>query len=73
VAVLKEMQVYVGLNSDNKVLFMEPVKKETGKTVETKIMIARLLTQEDIDREVKECMEDSRVYKRVGRRIREIK
>lgn len=68
---LKELKVKVGKNEEDKITFIEPVKKAKGKTVETETLIARLLSQDDVDQETKELMEEGRTYRRVGRRIRE--
>lgn len=70
---MKELKVVVGFSNDNKVIYIEPVNQAAGKAVEAIIMTARLLTQDDIDREIKECMEEGRTYKRIGRRIREVR
>lgn len=62
---MKELKVKVNLNDENKVVSMEPVYKATGKT-------ARLLTQDDIDRETRELMQDGcHTYKKVKGRIRQ--
>lgn len=69
---LKEMKVYVSLSQDGKMLFAVPVNKAIGTVFETKIMTARLYTKEEIDRELKETMNDGiRAYKKVNGRIRE--
>jgi len=66
------MKVCVSLNKENNVLLMVPLTKAVGVVEENKIMIARLLTQEEYDREAKEAMQDGcRTYKRVNRRTRE--
>lgn|GEM_PF-5255703 len=71
---MKELKVKVGVNDDNKITSMEPVNKASGKTVDTQILTARLLTQDEIDRETEELMQEGcRVYKRKRGRIREIK
>ena len=69
--ILKELKVKVGRNEEDKVTFIEPVNKAKGKTVETDTMIARLLSQDDVDNEIRELMEEGRTYRRVDRRIRE--
>lgn len=69
--ILKELKVKVGRNEEDKVTFIEPVNKAKGKTVETDTMVARLLSQDDIDAEYKQIMEEGHVYKRSGRRIRQ--
>ena len=66
---MKELKVKVGMNNENKITFIEPVNKAVGKTVETQTLIARLLTPEDVDQEIKELMEEGRTYRRKGRRI----
>lgn len=71
VIILKEFKVKVGLNEDDRVITIEPVNKAVGKTVETETMTARLLSQDDIDNEMKDLMEEGRTYRRQGRRIRE--
>lgn len=69
---MKELKVVIGLNNENQILYIEPVNKVTGKEVEVKRMVARLLTQDDIDREISETMQlGCRTYGRVNRRIRE--
>jgi hypothetical protein len=72
VRALKEIKLYVSLSADNKVLLAVPVNKAIGTVAETKIMIARLYTQDEIDKETAEAMQDGcRVYKRVNRRVRQ--
>jgi DNA topoisomerase VI subunit B len=69
---LKEMKVQVSISTDGNVLLMVPVNKAVGKLSETKIMIARLFTQDEIDKEAKEAMQQGcRTYKRYKSRIRE--
>jgi hypothetical protein len=70
---MRELKVKVQLNDEDKIVFMQPVCRATGKTVDIVVMTARLLTQEDIDREIKELMEEGRTYRKVGRRIRELR
>lgn len=70
---MKELKVRVGRNEEDKVTFIEPVNKAKGKTVETDTMVARLLSQDDVDKEIKELMEERHVYKRRGRRIRQMR
>lgn len=64
---LKEIKI--GVNNNNQIVFMELVNKGSGKTVETQVMIARLITHEDIDQEIKDLTEEERIYRRRGRRI----
>lgn len=66
---MHELKVRVGENEEGKVTYIEPVNKAKGKTVESKVLLARLLTPEDEDREYKELMEEGRMYRRKGRRI----
>jgi hypothetical protein len=74
VKALKEMKVHVAINTEGNVLFIVPTTKAVGKLAETKIMTARLYTQEEIDREYEEAMQlGCRRYKRFNRRVREIK
>lgn len=69
---MKELQVYVMLSADNKVLLAVPVNKAVGTVAETKVMTARLFTQDEIGRECAEAMQDGcHTYKRVNRRIRQ--
>ena len=64
--------MYVSLSADNKVLLAVPVNKAVGTVTETKIMIARLLTQDEIDRETRETMQQGcHTYERVNRRVRQ--
>jgi hypothetical protein len=71
VITLKELKVKVGKNEEDNITYIEPDNKATGKTVETETMVARLLSQDDVDRETKDLMEEGRTYRRIGRRIRE--
>jgi hypothetical protein len=74
VKALKEVKMCVLLSSDNKVLLAVPVNKAIGKVAESKVMIARLLTQEEVDREAAEAMQlGCNTYERVNRRIRQKK
>jgi hypothetical protein len=74
VITLKEMKVVAALNDENKILCIEPLNKATGKTSETKVLIARLYTQAEIDRETAELMQEGcHVYKRVHSRIKQIR
>ena len=69
---MKEVKMYVMLSADNKVLLAVPVNKAVGTVAETKIMIARLFTQEEIDRETREAMQQGcHTYERVNRRVRQ--
>lgn len=71
---MKELKVKVNLNDENKVLTIEPLNAATGKTAETKIMTARLLTQADVDREIRELMQDGiHTYEKRKGRTRQIK
>ena len=67
--------MYISLSADNKVLLAVPVTKAIGTVTETKIMIARLYTQEEIDREAAETMrimqDGCHTYERVRQRIRQ--
>lgn len=71
------MKMYVSLSADNMVLLAVPVNKAVGTVAKTEIMTARLYTQDEIDRETKQTMQSMqdgcRTYKRVNRRIREIR
>ena len=69
---LKELKMYISLSADNKVLLAVPVTKAIGTVAETKIMIARLLTQDEINRETAEAMQQGcRQYERKNRRVRQ--
>lgn len=71
---MKELKVKVQLNDEDKIVFMQPVNRATGKTVDIQIMTARLLTQDDIDREVREAMQDGiHTYRREHGRVRQTK
>jgi hypothetical protein len=68
------MKVHVSLGVEGNVLIMVPMNKAIGHLSETKIMIARLYTQDEIDRETREAMQDGvRIYERVNRRVRQSK
>lgn len=70
--VLKELKMYISLSADNKVLLAVPVTKAIGTVAETKIMTARLFTQDEIDRETVEVMQQGcRQYERKNRRVRQ--
>jgi hypothetical protein len=69
VGTLKELKVKVSYNKDNRIITIEPVNKAVGKSVFTETLTARLLTQAEIDNEIKELMEEGRTYRRKGRRI----
>lgn len=72
---MKEIKVKVTRNNENKVLSIEPLNKATGKEVDTEIMIARLLSEDDIDRELKTTgrlmQEGINTYHKVHGRIRQ--
>ena len=69
---MKEVKMYVSVSADNKVLVAVPVNKAIGTVAETKIMTARLFTQEEIDRETAEAMQQGcRQYERKNRRVRQ--
>jgi hypothetical protein len=71
---LKELKVRAELNNENKIVSMEPVKKAIGKTADIVILIARLYTPDEIDRETRELMQDNvHTYKREHGRIHQIK
>jgi hypothetical protein len=55
---LKELKVRAELNNENKIVSMEPVKKATGKTADIVILTARLYTEDEIDRETNELMQE---------------
>jgi uncharacterized membrane protein YkoI len=68
------MKVKVNLNDEDRVINMEPLNKATGKTAETKVMTARLLTQAEIDRETKELMQEGiHTYRREHGRVKQNK
>lgn len=70
---MRELKVRVGFNAEGKVVFIEPVKRYPGKSVEKTIMTARLLTDEEEFEDIEHLMQEGRVYKRVHRRVREIR
>lgn len=71
---MKELKVEVEVNSEGKIINMEPVKKATGKTVDIVILTARLYTQDEIDRETKELMQEGiHTYKREHGRVRQMR
>ena len=71
---MKELKVRVGLNSENRITYIEPRYQATGKTVEHVEMICRLVTAEEEQREYAEMMQEGcRTYKKVEGRIREIR
>lgn len=71
---MKELKVKVGLNSENRITYIEPKQKASGKTVEQAEMICRLVTPEEEQQEFEMMMQEGcRTYKRVNRRIREIR
>lgn len=64
--------MHVAINTEGNVLFIVPTTKAVGKLAETKIMTARLYTQEEIDKEYAEIMQDGcHTYERVNRRVRQ--
>jgi hypothetical protein len=72
VITLKELKVRAELNNENKIVSMEPVKKAIGKTADIVILTARLYTEEEIDRETRELMQDNvHTYTRVHSRVRQ--
>lgn len=70
---LRELKVRVGFNKDGKVVFIEPLKRFPGKSVEKAILTARLLTEEEEFEDMEHLMQEGRMYKRVNRRVREIR
>jgi hypothetical protein len=72
VKALKEIKMSVLISADNKVLLAVPVNKAIGKVTESKVMIARLYTQDEIDKETAEAMQlGCHTYERVNRRVRQ--
>lgn len=70
---MRELKVKVGFNSENRITYIEPKNQATGKTVEHIEMLCRLVTPEEEEREFEMMMQEGRTYKRVNRRIREIR
>jgi hypothetical protein len=74
VITVKELLVKVQVNDENKIVFMEPVKRATGKTVNITILTARLYTQDDLDREAEEMMQEGiHTYKREHGRVKQMR
>lgn len=70
---MRELKVKVGFNSENRITYIEPKNRAAGKTVEHAEMLCRLVTPEEEEREFEMMMQEGRTYKRVNRRIREIR
>jgi hypothetical protein len=68
---MREFKAIIGLGTDNKVVSIEPIRKsESAKPVDFVKLNVRLFTDEEIDREVSECMQDGcHVYERVNHRV----
>lgn len=70
---MRTLKVRIGLNSENKITFIEPVNRASGKAVEKVICTVRLVTDDEEYEDIEKLMQEGRTYKRVGRRVREIK
>lgn len=70
---MREFNVRVGLNNEDKAIKIEPSKMPTDtKIVETENMVVRLYHQGEIDRETAQCMQqDVHTYHREHGRIRQ--
>lgn len=69
---LREMKISVQENLEGKIMTMEPIKKATGRPGESKILICRIYTQDEIDRETNDLMQEGiHTYGRVHNRIRQ--
>lgn len=67
---MKELKVMVGISVDNKIVSIEPKNLIHEKAVDYCIMVARLMTKEEVDREASECMQQGcHTYERVNGRI----
>ena len=67
---MRELQLYVSLSKDNRVLLAVPVNKAVGTVECTQIMTARLYTQDEVDKETAAAMQDGcHTYDRKHRRI----
>jgi hypothetical protein len=68
VITLKELKVRAELNNENKIVSIEPVKKAIVKTADIVILTARLYTEDEIDRETSELMQEGThtYYKKHG-------
>jgi len=70
---LGDIKVRIGINADNKITFMEPLDRVAGKAVKILIARVRLVTDEERPENIEKLMKEGHVYKRVGRRVREVR
>ncbi|MDF2891227.1 MAG: hypothetical protein K0R80_1594 [Clostridia bacterium] len=72
VITLKEMKILVRENLEGKIMRMEPINKVTGRPGESKVLICRIYTQDEIDRETSQCMQlGVHTYHRENGRVRQ--
>ena len=70
---MRDLKVRIGLNSDNKVIFTDPVNKVTGKVVETITARMRIITDDEEHASIENLMQEGSVYIRNHGRHREIR
>ena len=70
---MRTLKVRIGVNADNKITFIEPLNRATGKAVEIIIVTVRLITEDDEFDSIEQLMQEGRTYKRINRRVREIR
>jgi hypothetical protein len=66
------MKILVQENLEGKIIKMEPIKKATGRPGESKVLICKIYTQDELDREISQCMQQGvHTYHRENGRIKQ--
>jgi len=66
---MREFKILAQEDIDGKILSMEPIKRATGRPGDIVILTCRVYTEEEIDRETSQCMQQGihTYYKEHGR------
>lgn len=71
---MREIKILAQEDTDGKILSMEPVKKATGRPGDIVLMICRVYTEDEIDRETSQLMQDNvHQYHKIHGRVHQIK
>jgi len=66
---MREFKILAQEDIDGRILTMEPIKKATGRPGAIVTLVCRVYTEDEIDRETAQCMQDGvhTYYKEHGR------
>lgn len=66
---MREFKILAQIDIDGRILNMEPIKKATGRPGDIVTMVCRVYTEDEIDRETSQLMQDNThtYYKKCGR------